>query len=271
MTVTRWAAAAAVPALLIPLLAGGPRAGTAGDPNRTCLVTSVPLYSQAMWRAAAGTSPEANVGIANWGSDPQNSAQGGPGTAKSAAGARQIATAEKDGTRILGYIDTNYGTSAAGFTTADIETQMTDWHSWYGVTKFFLDLTPTATTGQPYYAALKSWAAANISPAAAEWLNMGAYPAASSWTKDGAVIMDWEDSKAPSTPPGWVHNYPASRFAMIMNAVPDTGAAIAAAVRDIENAHAGAGFVTSDHTYQKLPGWSYWSTFAGDAAGPGCT
>lgn len=276
MTITRWAAAAAAPALLIPLLAGGPRAGSgqagaAGDPNWTCLVTSVPLYSSAMWRAAAGMSPEANVGIANWGSDTQNSAQGGPGTAKNSADAQQISTAEKDGTRILGYIDTNYGTGATGYTETDVETQMTDWHSWYGVTKFFLDLTPTATTDQSYYAALKSWAAAHISPSASEWLNMGAYPAASSWTKDGAVIMDWEDNKAPSTPPSWVHNYPASRFAMIMNDVPDTSSAIAGAVSDIEGAHAGAGFVTSDVSYQTLPSWSYWTTFADDAAGSACT
>lgn len=57
---------------------------------------------------------------------------------------------------------------------------------------------------------------------------------------------------------------------MIMNAVPGTASAIAAAVRDIERAHAEAGFVTSDASYQTLPSWSYWSTFAADAAHSGC-
>jgi hypothetical protein len=148
---------------------------------------------------------------------------------------------------------------------------MTDWHTWYGVTTFFLDEAPTATTHQPYYAALKKWAAAHIGSSAREWLNMGAYPAASSWMKDANTIMDWEDSSAPATPPSWVKNYPASRFAMIMNAVPDSASDIAAAVTDIEDAHAGAGFVTSDVSYQTLPSWSYWTTFAGDAAGSACT
>jgi hypothetical protein len=183
----------------------------------------------------------------------------------------QITTARGDGTTIIGYIATNYGTGATGYTKASIETQMTDWHKWYGVTTFFLDEAPTATTYEPYYAALKTWAAAHVGSSAREWLNMGAYPAASSWMKDANTIMDWEDSSAPATPPGWVKNYPASRFAMIMNAVPDSASDIAAAVTDIENAHAGAGFVTSDVSYQTLPSWTYWTTFADDAAGSACT
>jgi hypothetical protein len=237
--------------------------------NSSCLVTTVPLYSPAMWKTAEGASPEANVGIANWGSNTQNGGAGGPGKAKSAADARQITTAEQDGTKIIGYIATNYGTSAVGYTKASIEIQMTDWHNWYGVTTFFLDEAPTATTYQSYYAALKAWAAKHIGSSAQEWLNPGAYPAASSWMNDANVIMDWESGSAPATPPSWVNNYPASRFAMVMNAVPSGG--IAAAVADIENAHAGAGFVTSDSSYQTLPDWAYWTTFADDAAGSACT
>ena len=56
---------------------------------------------------------------------------------------------------------------------------------------------------------------------------------------------------------------------MIMNAVPDTASAIAAAVAAMEGSHAGHGFVTSDPTYQTLPSWAYWTTFANDAAS-GC-
>jgi hypothetical protein len=89
--------------------------------------------------------------------------------------------------------------------------------------------------------------------------------------RDANTIMDWEDGAAPATPPAWVYNYPARRFAMIMNVVPDTASAITAAVTDIEDAHAGAAFVTSDVSYQTLPSWSYWTTFSTDAASPGCT
>jgi Spherulation-specific family 4 len=240
-------------------------------PNSTCLVTTVPLYSPDMWTAAAGPSPEANVGVGNWGSNTENSGAGGPGKAKNSADAAQITTAEQDGTEILGYIATDYAKNAKGYSEADIETQMTDWHNWYGISAFFLDEAPTATSHEHYYAVLKSWASAHIGSSAQEWLNMGAYPAASSWMNDANTIMDWEDGSAPATPPSWVDNYPASRFAMIMNAVPDSAGDIAAAVTDIENAHAGAGFVTSDSSYQTLPSWSYWTMFAGDAAGSGCS
>jgi hypothetical protein len=47
---------------------------------------------------------------------------------------------------------------------------------------------------------------------------------------DASVIMDWEGGTAPAVPPNWVYNYKSHRFAMIMNAVPDTTSAIAAAV-----------------------------------------
>jgi hypothetical protein len=273
----RWVAAAAGPAVLIAALAcTSAVARAAGQPARTfrdasCLVSTVPLYSPAMWKAAAGRSPEAGVGIANWGSNTQNGGAGGPGKTRNAADAARISAAQADGTRILGYIATDYARGAAGYGRMSIETQMTDWHRWYGVTAFFLDEAPTATTHQPYYAAVKAWAHRHIGASAQEWLNMGTYPAAASWMRDANTIMDWEDSAAPATPPVWVHNYPASRFAMIMNAVPDTASAIAAAVTDIEHAHAGAGFVTSDVSYQTLPSWSYWTAFSTDAASPGCT
>jgi hypothetical protein len=189
-------------------------------PDATCLVSTVPLYSPDMWKSAAGRSPETDVGIANWGSNTRNGGAGGPGKHRSAADAARIATAGADGTRILGYIATDYARGAAGYGTASIEIQMTDWHRWYGVTAFFLDEVPTATTHQRYYAALKAWAHRHIAASAQEWLNMGAYPAASSW---------------------------------------------------IEGAHAGAGFVTSDVSYQTLPSWSYWTRFSTAAASPGCT
>jgi hypothetical protein len=280
MRVVRRAAAAAV----LPWLTAGvfaapltqpatARSAAAAStyPNPACLVTTVPLYSPAMWQAAAGKQPEANAGVANWGSNTQNSGAGGPGMARNRADAALISAARADGTRILGYIATSYGTGAAGYTTASVEAQMTDWHAWYGITAFFLDQAPTVTSRQPYYAALKAWAHKHISPTAQQWLNMGTYPAASSWMSDAATIMDWEDNIPPAKPPGWVYRYPANRFAMIMNAVPGTASAIAAAVRDIEHAHAQAGFVTLDASYQTLPNWSYWSTFAADAASSRCT
>jgi hypothetical protein len=274
--VHRAASAAVLPWLTAGIFAAVPAQATTARPaavakiypNAACLVTTVPLYSPAMWHAAAGKKPEANLGVANWGSNTQNGAAGGPGKARNQADAAQIKAAQADGTRILGYVATDYGTGTAGYTTRSIEAQMTDWHAWYGITAFFLDQAPTVASRQPYYAALKAWARKHIGPSAQQWLNMGTYPAARSWMSDATTIMDWEDNIPPAKPPSWVYRYPAKRFAMIMNAVP--ASAIAAAVSAIEHAHAQAGFITSDPSYQKLPSWSYWSTFAADAAGSGC-
>jgi hypothetical protein len=272
MRLSRWAAFAAAPAVLMTGLHITPPAPAAKTyANPTCLDTTVPLYSPAMWTTAQGTKPEANIGIANWGSNTQNTGQGGPGKSKSSGDAAMINKARASGTRILGYIATNYATSDPGYTVADIEIQMTDWHSWYGVTTFFLDEAPTATTHESYYATLKSWATAHIGSSAKEWLNMGAYPAASSWMSDANTIMDWESNTDPTTPPSWVKNFPPSRFAMVLNDVPGTAGDIAEAVSDIEGAHAQNGFVTSDSTYQTLPTWAYWTMFGNDAAGTGCS
>lgn len=280
MKITYWAALAVTPVALMAGLHAAPPAHAATTPttattvrtfpNATCLDTTVPLYSPDMWTAAAGTQPEANIGIANWGSNTQNSGAGGPGTSKNSADAAMINTARTDGTNIIGYIATNYA-AGTGYTDADIETQMTQWHSWYGVTTFFLDEVPYRTTDESYYATLKSWATTNIGSSAQEWLNMGTYPGGSSWMNDGNVIMDWENDIPPTTPPSWVNNYKPSRFAMVMNAVPDTTSDIETAVKDIEGAHAQAGFVTDDSSYQTLPSWAYWTTFADDAAGTGCS
>jgi hypothetical protein len=243
--------------------------------NAACLQTIVPEYSPALWSDTVGSAPEPAYVIANWGSNNYNTGAGGPGTAKVAADATQISDAESDGATVLGYIATDEGTQPAGYTEADIEDQMQEWESWYGVTNFFLDEVPTGTTYAPVYSALLSWAQGNIAPTATTWLNMGAYPAAQSWMSDGTEIGDWENSTAPTTPPSWVFDYPASDFFGVMNDTADNSTAIGGAVSDLEGpetdsgvgAHIGIGFVTDDDTYQTYS-TSYWDTFAGDAATP---
>jgi Spherulation-specific family 4 len=268
---TRWAALAAVPALLAgALFAASPRPAAAAQhaaspsisPSQSCVRTAVPLYGPGMWAPTVGVAPEAWLGIANFGANPENSFHGGPGTAYNNDDDVSIQSSEGEGTPVIGYIGTNGGTGATGFTEADIEAQMTDWHSWYGVYKFFLAQVPTATTYQPFYTALRNWAHANIGKQSRLWLDMGAYPASSSWMNDAAVIMDWEAGTDPATPPGWVSSYSTDRFAMFVNQVPYTTSAIDAAVNAIQAAHAGWGFVTSDPTYQTLPTWDYWEDFA---------
>jgi hypothetical protein len=268
MRITSWRGTALASAVLLAAALTGSSipASATTYANATSLQLWVPMYSPAMWSAydfLNGSRP--NVAIANWGSNTQNSGAGGPGTAEVSADATLISNAISWGSTIYGYIATNYGTGAAGYTDASVETQMTDWHTWYGVTRFFLDQVPTATTYQSFYSTLASWMKANISSKASLALNMGAYPAnaaIASWVAiaapNGGAIMDWENSTAPTTPPSDVDNYPASDFIMDINGLQagDSGqedCQLPSAVEAIEQAHAGGGFITSDPTYQTLP------------------
>src|SRR5579863_10141075 len=57
MRLSRWAALAAAPAVLMTSLHAAPPAQAGKTyPNPTCLGTTVPLYSPAMWTTAQGTA-----------------------------------------------------------------------------------------------------------------------------------------------------------------------------------------------------------------------
>jgi Spherulation-specific family 4 len=235
--------------------------------NPGCMYTMAPEYSPQLWSVTTGSSPVADYAIANWGSNSYNSGLGGPGKSKSSADATQITDAEKAGATIVGYIGTNYGTQGTGYTQADIEDQMNQWYDWYGVTNFFLDETPTATTYESLYGDLLSYAQQNISVGATTWLNMGDYPASSSWMSYGSEFGDWESGSAPTAPPSWMIHYQPILFFGVMNDTPDNSTDIAGGVSDVESAHAAIGFVTDDDTYQTFTS-SYWDTFAADAGTP---
>jgi hypothetical protein len=239
--------------------------------NAKSLTTWVPEYSNDMWEDTegfiAGSHP--NDVIANWGADTVNGGAGGPGTAVNAPNvdaAEFISLAQDNNSKIWGYIATNYGTSATGYTDSNIETQMTQWKSWYGVTHFFLDQVPTATTDQAFYSGLVTWMKANISSTSALVLNMGSYPASTalaSWVKiattRGGALMDWENSTAPTTPPSGANNYPASDFLAVINGLSDAAGPssedcqLPSAAQSLEQNHFGGGFLTSDDTYQTAP------------------
>lgn len=254
---------------LLMLLGVGLRANPASAttyPNASCIKTMLPMYSPNMWAA----SPVPNLAVANWGSDTQNSGAGGPGLARVAANATTINNEKAAGSKVLGYVWTNYGNQTAGYTIADIEKQMQQWQQWYGVTTFFLDGVPTATANEPEYATLETYAK-SLNVNAKDYLNMGAYPAASSWVAGGTngdYFLVWENSTNPTTPPSWFSNYSPTKFGMIVHDVT-TSAAMVTSLNAIEAAHAGWGLITQDGTYQNVP--SYWSTEVTDAKnGTGC-
>jgi hypothetical protein len=235
--------------------------------NATSLTTWVPEYSNNMWEETEGFidgSHPTDV-IANWGANTVNGGAGGPGTGVNAPNgdATEFMTlAQDNSSKVWGYIATNYGTAATGYTDANIETQMTQWKTWYGVTDFFLDQVPTATTDQAFYSTLVTWMKANISSTSALVLNMGAYPASTalaSWmtiaTTNGGKLMDWENGAAPTTPPSGTTNYPASDFLAVINGLSADAedCQLPSAAESLEQNHFGGGFVTNDDTYQTAP------------------
>jgi hypothetical protein len=235
-----------------------------------------------MWNTMYSTINEfkPDNAIANWGANTQNAGAGGPGTAVNVpdANASTDLGVNRAGSapglaHVWGYIATNFGAQGAGYTAADIETQMTQWHTWYGVTKFFLDQVPPQASFESFYSGLETWAKAHIASTSAVALNMGVYPAnadIAGWvgisSQNGGVLFDWENSTAPTAPPSNVFNFPAADFVQNINGLDSAGGTdpdqmdcqLPSAVSALEQAHAGGGFLTNDNTYQTPPSMWDW-------------
>lgn len=190
----------------------------------------------------------------------------GPGTAPDPAFRTAVGRAEGAGTRVIGYIGTNYAQRPLG----EAERYIRDYRKWYGVTGIFLDQTPTTGSQQiGYYRSLASFIR-KTTPNATIWLNPGAYPD-QSYLSVGNVIMAFEGPYASYQSlriPGWAHRYPATRFAHTVYATP--GAVMAKAVRLSRQRNAGYVYLTDDvgsNPYRALP--DYWPREQGAVAG-GC-
>jgi Spherulation-specific family 4 len=179
----------------------------------------------------------------------------GPGTAPDPALQHAVRRASAAGSRVIGYIGTNY----AHVPSAQVRRAVADYRTWYHVGGIFLDQTPTEGSHQlGYYQDLARYIRQVIGGAVI-WINPGAVPDRS-YLSVASVVMIFEGSFASYQHlilPGWAAHYPPGRFAHTIYATP--AAAVPSAVRLARDRNAGYLFLTPDagsNPYGALPG--YW-------------
>jgi hypothetical protein len=179
----------------------------------------------------------------------------GPGRAPDPALQDAVGQARADGTRVIGYIGTNYAHVPA----AQVRAEVRDYRTWYHVGGIFLDQTPTEGTAQlGYYRDLARYIRQAIGGGVI-WINPGTVPDRA-YLSVATVVMIFEGSYASyqrTTLPGWVRDYPPDRFAHTVYATP--ASAVTSAVRQARDRNAGFVFLTPDagsNPYGALPG--YW-------------
>lgn len=242
--------------LAVRLTGGSASPGcAAGQPQRTFVPA---FFEPPDWSRAVSEGPPA-VMILNPASGPGPAPEAGlQASARHAAGA---------GTRVIGYVGTNYGQLPA----AQAEHEIRQYRDWYQVHGIFLDLTPTQGTAQlGYYRALAAYIHQQI-PGAVIWINPGSIPARA-YMSVANVAMIFEGSYAQyqhQAFPAWIRDYPASRFAHTVYGTSQGD--VTAAVQLSRQHNAGYLFLTEDtgaNPYDTLP--SYWhaehKTVAGSCA-----
>jgi hypothetical protein len=247
-------------AVLFPMLAPGANLPTT-YPNARCLRLVPPAYGQQVWTGtrARGRVP-ADI-IANWGSTTVNpKTHGGPGTAPDAADAATIKAAKKAGITVIGYIWSGYG----AVTTAQMQTQVRQWKSWYGVTNVFLDGAPASAPVPRSYAKVYAYVHARTKGAQV-WANPGTMPASQILAVADVVnIFEGSYRTGPDNLlalkiPAWVRRHQASRFAFTVYST--TGSQMPNALRLIRSDHGSHAYVTdgnpaTGNPYSAVP--RYW-------------
>jgi hypothetical protein len=176
-----------------------------------------------------------------------------------------IDTYEREGIKVYGYVDTAYGSRSL----SSVETEVSDWYSWYGLNGIFFDdasSNPTLASPGSYYNELYEYVKHVTGPGVLGTtvvLNPGTIPA-EAYMADSDVICDFEGPEASyvnTTFPAWVNSYPATRFWNII--YDSTG--ISQMQRDVSLArerNAGYVFVTTlngSNPYGGMPSSAFWS------------
>jgi hypothetical protein len=189
----------------------------------------------------------------------------GAGNKPSAAMLYLTKKAQAAGITVLGYSSTADGQRPIGQVEADVR----NYASWYGVTSIFLDRVSGKSGQFSYYKKIANYIHA-AHPGDQVWMNPGVYPD-EDYMSIGDVMLVFEGTYAQyltDKVPSWAIDYPAARFAVTIYATPQ--AALAGALNTAELRAAGHIFVTDlvgTNPYVGLP--SYWSKEDTDATA-GC-
>lgn len=218
--------------------------------NSPCQNMVVPayFYPGAGWTRAADSKPVPRIMILD---------VAGPGAGSAPQRKYQAAVrrAQAAGITILGYSDTDYTQRPP----ADIEADVRNYQAWYGVTNIFLDQVSSGPAQLGYYRSLARYIH-SVNPGSAVMLNPGTYPD-QRYMSVGDIVMVFENTYASYVSlqvPGWVHKYPATRFAYVIYGT--SGSQLANAISLAQERHAGFVYVTNGtglERYNSLPG--YWS------------
>ena len=215
----------------------------------SCQQSLVPayFYPGSDWNQAITSKPVPKVMIVDITSS-------GAGLAPNRVYQVTLKRARAAGITLAGYVNTDYTHRPVAAVEADVR----HYRSWYGVTSIFLDEVSSGRAGLPYYQQLARYIHA-ASPGSKVVLNPGTYPD-EGYLSVGDIVMVYENSYASYERlrvPGWVHNFPAAKFAYaVYNAGP---AQLAGVITLALSRHAGYVYVTSGsgtNPYLSLP--SYW-------------
>ncbi len=229
----------------------GSGSGSSSPTASGCQSTFVPayFYSSSIWDQAIGTTPDPTVMLLN--------VDNGVGTAPLSHFQTLVKQAQDAGITVLGYSSTEYGARAI----SSVETEISEYKSWYGVNGIFLDLTQGTSSEFSYYQTLANYVRSTISGGIV-WLNPGSYPDPSFMSIANVVLVfegsysDYLSDQVPS----WISQYSPSQFANVVHDTPQSD--LASAINLSRQRRAGHLFVTdltaaSGNPYSALP--SYWS------------
>jgi hypothetical protein len=202
----------AVAAVALAASLGGGFAGEARADSGVRPTVAVPAYfwANSEWDRLLIGAPEVDYIVLN--------PDSGPGPVKYNTFVTKVAAARSQGSVVLGYVDTAYGTRPEAAVKADIDL----YRSWYGVNAFFFDQTPSACSALAYYNTLSTYVRAQAN--AVIFHNPGTNPE-ECFLSAADVVVNFEGSEATYdtwTPASYTSSYPASRFWHIVYSVDPT-------------------------------------------------
>ncbi len=180
----------------------------------------------------------------------------GPGSAPDRNYQMTTRHARAAGITLVGYVNTDY----AARPVAAVETDVSHYKSWYGVTDIFLDGVSSDGGDLAYYRQLAGYVH-QANPGSLVILNPGTYPD-QRYMSVGDIVLVFENSYSQYLRlrvPRWADSYPAARFAYIVYGAPSSQ--LASVISMSRQRNAGNVYVTSGtgtNPYSSLPG--YWTT-----------
>jgi hypothetical protein len=207
-----------------------------------------PNYPDPLWSKMEAGTPTVGMAVIN--------PDSGPNHWFNQDYADQVASSRSAGLIILGYVSTNY----AGRTVQDVECEIDQYYSWYGVDGIFFDEASKNPKDVPYYREIYDYVKAKEGKRQVV-INPGTQTDAAYMTV-ADIIVNFEGTYASYISdyhqPDWVSHAPAESFWHLVYKAP-TAADMQNAVAISKDRNAGWVYITDDvpNQWDTLP--SYWS------------